>query len=116
MRERRLLVSFGPYWPRVSARASEFNFIFLLPQCLPEQWASVAGFGIGSILTPLLAIQMGTKVAVAAISIPHFIATVIRFWLIRRQVNRKAPTAFGTASAAGGLVGAVFIRFSRVRF
>ena len=37
--------------------------------------ASVAGFGIGSLLTPTLALRTGTKLAVAAIAIPHVIAT-----------------------------------------
>jgi uncharacterized membrane protein YfcA len=32
--------------------------------------AAVAGFGIGSLLTPLLALATGTTVAVAAVSIP----------------------------------------------
>lgn len=39
--------------------------------------ASVAGFGVGSILTPLLAVRLGTKLAVAAVSIPHVTATAI---------------------------------------
>ncbi|HEU4414943.1 MAG TPA: hypothetical protein VFT65_09200 [Candidatus Angelobacter sp.] len=33
--------------------------------------ASLAGFGIGSVLTPLLALSVGTKQAVVAVSIPH---------------------------------------------
>lgn len=45
--------------------------------------ASIAGFGIGSILTPLLSLWLGTKLAVAAVSIPHFIGTALRFSLIR---------------------------------
>lgn len=69
--------------------------------------ASVTGFGIGSILTPLLALQAGTKLAVAAISIPHLIATAIRFWLIRSHVNRHVLFGFGIASAVGGLIGAI---------
>jgi uncharacterized membrane protein YfcA len=69
--------------------------------------ASVTGFGIGSILTPLLALQSGTKLAVAAISIPHFAATLIRFWIIRAHVSKQVLLSFGVASAAGGLIGAL---------
>ena len=69
--------------------------------------AAVAGFGIGSLLTPMLAVQTGTKVAVAAISIPHFVGTLQRFWLLRRHVDRKVLVGFGTASAMGGLAGAL---------
>ena len=69
--------------------------------------ASVTGFGIGSLLTPTLGIAVGTKVAVAAVSVPHFIGTAIRFWLLRRDVNRAVLWRFGLASAAGGLTGAL---------
>jgi hypothetical protein len=33
--------------------------------------AAVSGFGIGSLLTPVLALQIGTKLAVAAVAVPH---------------------------------------------
>jgi uncharacterized protein len=69
--------------------------------------ASVAGFGIGSLLTPTLALQTGTKLAVAAISIPHLVGTAQRFWLLRRHVDRRVLFGFGVASAVGGLAGAL---------
>jgi uncharacterized membrane protein YfcA len=69
--------------------------------------ASVAGFGIGSLLTPALALATGTKLAVAAVSIPHFIATAQRFWMLRRHVDRQVLWSFGITSALGGLVGAL---------
>ena len=69
--------------------------------------ASVAGFGIGSLLTPLLAASVGTKLAVAAISIPHFIGTSIRFWRLRANVDRRVLWSFGITSAIGGLIGAL---------
>ena len=75
--------------------------------------AAVTGFGIGSLLTPVLALQTGTKLAVAAIGIPHFIATAQRFWMLRRHVDRRILLRFGLASAAGGLAGALLgARFS----
>ena len=70
--------------------------------------ASVAGFGIGSLLTPALAPALGTKLAVALISIPHFVGTALRLWRLRQWVNRQVLLGFGIASAAGGLVGALF--------
>ncbi|MGH9521999.1 MAG: sulfite exporter TauE/SafE family protein [Terriglobales bacterium] len=69
--------------------------------------ASVAGFGIGSILTPTFATQVGTKLAVAAVSIPHLCGTVLRLWPVRRRIDRHVLLSFGIASAAGGLVGAL---------
>src|SRR4030081_760966 len=69
--------------------------------------AAVSGFGIGSLLTPLLAIAVGTKTAVAAVSVPHLVGTAIRFWRLRRDVDRGVLWRFGLASAAGGLAGAL---------
>src|SRR5438094_2411977 len=69
--------------------------------------AAVAGFGIGSLLTPLLALQVGTKLAVAAVSLPHLAGTALRFWLLRKDIDRRILWSFGLTSAAGGLIGAL---------
>ena len=69
--------------------------------------ASVAGFGIGSVLTPLVAWQYGVKTAVVLVAIPHFAATLLRAWRLRREVDRTVLVRFGIASAAGGLTGAL---------
>ena len=69
--------------------------------------ASISGFGIGSILTPLLSVWLGTKLAVAVVSIPHFIGTALRFLLIREHVDRGVLLTFGVTSALGGLAGAL---------
>src|SRR5437762_804516 len=81
--------------------------LVLLAATLAGAVASVAGFGIGSILTPLLAWQTGTKVAVAAVSIPHLAGTALRFWRLRGHIDRRVLFSFGLASAAGGLLGAL---------
>lgn len=73
--------------------------------------ASVAGFGIGSLLTPVLSVSVGTRLAVALISVPHFVGTGLRLWRLRAHVDRGVLLGFGIASAAGGLAGAFF--FSR---
>lgn len=69
--------------------------------------ASISGFGIGSILTPLLSLWLGTKLAVALVSVPHFVGTALRFWLIREHVDRQVLWSFGVTSAVGGLTGAL---------
>jgi len=48
--------------------------------------AAISGFGIGSLLTPLLAVHYGEKLAVAIVSVPHLIGTVARFVGLRKQV------------------------------
>jgi uncharacterized membrane protein YfcA len=69
--------------------------------------AAVAGFGIGTILTPLLALETGAKVAVAAVAIPHAVGSASRLWLLRRHVERRVLLWFGVTSAIGGLAGAL---------
>lgn len=90
-----------------------FTALISVAATLAGAIASVAGFGIGSILTPLLAIRVGTKLAVAAVSIPHLIATALRFARIGEHVNKGIFLSFGITSAAGGLLGALLhARFS----
>jgi uncharacterized membrane protein YfcA len=69
--------------------------------------AAVAGFGIGSVLTPAMAYWYPAKLAVAAVSIPHLVATTYRLWLVREHVELGVLRSFGLMSAAGGLTGAV---------
>ena len=84
-----------------------FEAILVVVATLAGGVASIAGFGIGSILTPLFAARMGTKVAVAAVAIPHFAGTAIRFWRLRHSIDRHVLWSFGITSAAGGLAGAL---------
>jgi uncharacterized membrane protein YfcA len=69
--------------------------------------AAVSGFGIGSLLTPLLAWRYDTKVAVALVSVPHFVGTVFRLVGLWNRVDRRVLVRFGMMSAAGGLAGAL---------
>lgn len=84
-----------------------FSAVVFVTAVFAAAVASVAGFGIGSILTPLLATHVGTKLAVAAVSIPHFIGTVLRFWTLRGHLDRRVLVTFGITSAAGSLAGAL---------
>jgi len=84
-----------------------FELLVGLAAMLAGAIASISGFGIGSILTPLLASVQGTKLAVAVVSVPHLVGTALRFSFIYRHVNRKVLFSFGVASAIGGLTGAL---------
>ncbi len=88
-----------------------FEFILTLLAFIAGAVASIAGFGIGSLLTPVLAGKLGTNLAIAAISISHFLGTALRFWKLKSHINRKALLHFGILSAAGGLTGALFHAF-----
>src|SRR5262245_16810794 len=85
-----------------------FNALVVVASIAAGSIASVAGFGIGSLLTPLLALHLGMRTAVAAVSIPHLAGTALRFWLLRPHVDRRVLVTFGIASGAGGLAGALF--------
>jgi uncharacterized membrane protein YfcA len=69
--------------------------------------ASVVGFGIGSLLTPLLATRLGVGVAVACVAIPHLAGGLLRGWRLRRSIDWPLVVRFGLVSAAGALAGAL---------
>jgi uncharacterized protein len=90
-----------------------FALILAIVAVIAGAVAAVTGFGAGSLLTPALGVETGTKLAVAAIAIPHFVATAQRYWMLRRHVDRRILAGFGIASAIGGLSGALLgARFS----
>jgi uncharacterized protein len=84
-----------------------FSIILLAVAILSGGIASLAGFGIGSLLTPLLTLKTGLSVAVAGVSIAHLFGTALRFVLLRKFLNRQVLISFGLTSAAGGLIGAL---------
>lgn len=72
--------------------------------------AAVVGFGIGSMLTPLLATRYPMPIAVGAVAIPHALATAIRCWRLRASIDRGVLLTFGLLSAGGALAGALVHR------
>jgi uncharacterized membrane protein YfcA len=84
-----------------------FDAAVLVVAIISGATASVVGFGIGSLLTPLLAARFGAGVAVAAVALPHAAATAVRCWRLRADINRSVLARFGLLSAAGGLLGAL---------
>jgi|SRR5579862_4912612 len=81
--------------------------LILIASIVAAAIASITGFGIGSILTPVFGLSVPTNVAVAAVSVPHLAGTALRFWLLRARVDRRVLISFGLTSAAGGLTGAL---------
>lgn len=69
--------------------------------------AAVSGFGVGSLLTPVLALEHGTRTAVALVAVPHLVGTAVRLAALWRRVDRYVLLRFGALSAAGGLAGAL---------
>jgi uncharacterized membrane protein YfcA len=82
-----------------------FNALVLIVSILAGAVAAISGFGIGSMLTPSLALRYGTKLAVALVSVPHLVGTAARFVTLKQHIDRKVFWRFGVFSAVGGLVG-----------
>ena len=78
--------------------------------------AAMTGFGIGSLLTPVLALSVDIRLAVAAVSIPHVIGTAMRLALLRGRIDRHVLLSFGLTSAAGGLAGAALYEIASSRW
>ena len=78
--------------------------------------SAVTGFGIGSLLTPVVALDVDTRIAVAAVAIPHVIGTAVRFWLLQGGVDRRVLWSFGLTSAGGGLAGAALYSIASSRW
>lgn len=47
-----------------------------------------------------------TRLAVAAVAIPHAVATALRCWRLRREIDWQVLKGFGILSSIGGLAGA----------
>lgn len=73
--------------------------------------AAVSGFGLGSLLTPLLLWSFPASSSVALVAIPHAVATAVRWWWLRADVHMPTFRQFGIASAVGGLAGAALQPF-----
>jgi hypothetical protein len=93
-----------------------FETIFFCISFVAGAVASIAGFGIGSILTPFLATRLSTKIAVAVVSIPHLFATSIRLFRLRRSLDKDIFIHFGLMSALGGLLGSLLHTSLQSRF
>jgi hypothetical protein len=95
---------------RISSRAAvqdSSEAVVLVVAVVAGAVAAVSGFGIGSLLTPVLMLSMPTAHAVAVLAIPHALATLIRWLRLRRDVHWPTFKQFGLASAVGGLGGAL---------
>jgi uncharacterized membrane protein YfcA len=92
-----------------------FDALILVVGLAAGAVAGVAGFGVGSLLTPLLTLTVDGKVAVALVAIPHALATALRLWHLRHEVVGRVLRNFGVLSAIGGLLGGALYTQSRGR-
>ena len=84
----------------------EFAVVATVAAVIAGAIASISGFGIGRVLTPVLSTQFDVRLAIAMVSLPHLAGTFVRFLLVRTRIDRDVLLGFGAASAIGGLAGA----------
>lgn len=82
-----------------------FLLAVLLVSVFSGATATVVGFGIGSLLTPLFSTRLELDLAVAAVILPHAAATAIRCFRLRRFIEWSIVRSFGLTSVAGALLG-----------
>lgn len=66
----------------------------------------VTGFGLGTVLTPVVALFYDVKLAILLVAIVHFLNNALKLWLFRSHVDRSIIRRFGVLSIAGALAGA----------
>jgi len=98
-----MIISGEPLW---------FAFLVLFISLVSGATASIVGFGIGSLLTPLFTMRFDAQTAIAAVALPHLAGGFLRGWSLRRGINWQILVRFGSLSAIGGLTGAFL--FSRL--
>lgn len=63
------------------------------------------GFGVGTIMAPVMALYFDVKVAVFLAAIVHFFNNASRLYLYRDQINWGVIKRFGVVSLAGAFLG-----------
>jgi uncharacterized membrane protein YfcA len=72
--------------------------------------ACIAGFGLATVLTPVLLLFIGIREAVLLVAVIHLGNGLFRFWMFRRHVDLAVVRRFGAFCVAGALGGALLHR------
>lgn len=70
----------------------------------------VSGFGLGTVLMPVLALFMAPESAVALTAVVHLLANLLKVGLVGREAHRPTLLAFGLPAFLGGLAGGWLLR------
>ncbi len=68
-----------------------------------------SGFGLGTILTPFMAIFFPVETAIALTGIVHLLNNLFKFVLVRRQVDWQVALRFGVTAVIAAAIGAVVL-------
>lgn len=70
-----------------------------------------SGFGLGTILTPVLIIFFPVEVAITLTGIVHLLNNLFKMLLVYKQINWKVGIKFGAAAVIGAFTGAELLLF-----
>ena len=73
-----------------------------------------SGFGLGTILMPVLALFFPVTIAIAATAIIHFANNLFKLALVGRSANRDVLIRFGVPAVVAALIGAWLLSYASV--
>jgi len=86
-------------------------FIIALVAAVASLLTFFSGFGLGTILTPVLIIFFPVEVAIALTGIVHLLNNFFKMVLVYKQINWKVGIKFGAAAVIGAFAGAELLLF-----
>ena len=68
-----------------------------------------SGFGLGTILTPVMMIFFPTEIAIAFTGLVHFSNNIFKFFLVGKNIDKKVLIRFGLPSVIAALIGSYLL-------
>ena len=68
-----------------------------------------SGFGLGTILTPIMMIFFPTEIAIAFTGLVHFSNNIFKFFLVGKNIDKKVLIRFGLPSVIAALIGSYLL-------
>ena len=68
-----------------------------------------SGFGLGTILTPVMMIFFPTEIAIAFTGLVHFSNNIFKFFLVGKNINKNVLIRFGLPSVIAALIGSYLL-------
>ena len=66
-----------------------------------------SGFGLGTMLLPVFCLFMPVELAVLATALVHLLNNLLKFFLIRKMIDRSVLLSFGIAAVSSAFIGAL---------
>jgi uncharacterized protein len=71
-----------------------------------------SGFGLGTILMPVLALFFPVPIAIAATAVVHFANNIFKLALVRRSINKDVLIRFAVPAVIAALLGASLLSYA----